>query len=609
MQALRAEHTVNLGNIRAFISRVGLILYLCFLSASQIHAQQTVNFQGTIVCGNPDSPPILITSTMTVDRNIVKIGDAVNGTAFTDYPVAQCGGSMGGPNNTSPIIDFSTFFPFPRGAGEELDFGTWTIADVLGTHTYGPDVFSGVEPCFGTGRNINCTFSWSPPTGGFPSPPVFALLPPYTALITFYAVGVNVTVVNDNTPDLGPCKQCEAQAGTPINLTNGNTWIDRQDYSLPGLAGGLTLLRTWNSLWTHNAPIVQAGMFGDSWQANYEKRLQVLNASSPGANTQVKYWRGDGSAWTFTWNQAANQYALTAPLDERAFLFFDSTAELFTMVLKDGSKQIFDNAGYLTSIVDRNGNTTVLHYDGGQRLTAVTDAAGRSLSFNYGNGNFPNLATSIQDAVRVVATYSYDAGGRLTTVAYADGSSLNYSYDANGLILSVTDANNKVLEAHSYDAFRRGLTSQRANGVDSVSVNYVNGTAILQDSTGNTTSYNRQTVGGRNYIAGISGSGCASCGGRGNWSFAYDNMGNQTRSTDPVGNVTSYIYDGNGNVTSRSTRLANGTVQTWSYTYNIFSEVTSATDPLGNTTFYQYDANGNLKKVINSRPAPPRGGN
>src|SRR5262245_28355591 len=48
--------------------------------------------------------------------------------------------------------------------------------------------------------------------------------------------------------NLGVCGDCEV-AGEPINLTNGNVYIGQRDYRLPGLGGGITLDRTWNSLW------------------------------------------------------------------------------------------------------------------------------------------------------------------------------------------------------------------------------------------------------------------------------------------------------------------------------------------------------------------------
>ena len=75
--------------------------------------------------------------------------------------------------------------------------------------------------------------------------------------------------------NFGVCRQCQVQAGAPINLTNGNVWVQERDYSLPGLGGGLELVRTWNSLWQWSSPTMpgQAGMFGNSWRSTYEEML------------------------------------------------------------------------------------------------------------------------------------------------------------------------------------------------------------------------------------------------------------------------------------------------------------------------------------------------
>ena len=52
-------------------------------------------------------------------------------------------------------------------------------------------------------------------------------------------------------------------------------------------------------------------MFGDSWQSDFEKNIQVLAGGK-----QLRYWRGDGSAWFFT--QSQNTWTLASPTDERA---------------------------------------------------------------------------------------------------------------------------------------------------------------------------------------------------------------------------------------------------------------------------------------------------
>ncbi len=401
-----------------------------------------------------------------------------------------------------------------------------------------------------------------------------------------------------NSADLGPSfprSGCEGMCGSPINLTNGNTWLQADDYELPGLGGGLSLRRTWNSQWSNYSPWIQAGMFGDSWQSNFEKNIQVLSGGK-----QLRYWRGDGSAWFFTLNKST--WTLTSPVDERATLTFSSKTG-YTLTLRDGSMELYNTNGYLTALQDRNGDQTTITYDGTtlNRVTKVTDAAGRVLQFNYANGILPKQVTSIQDSVGTIATYSYDANSRLLSATYADGSVINYNYDANGLMLSVTDQQGKILESHTYDDLRRGTSSQRANGVDALTVTYYDVGATAQAALSNSNSvpsnYLANTkIGNRYYVTTVSGSGCDSCVGRNNQSFAYDGSGNRTSSQDANGNQTTYSYDSNGNVTQVSRPVGSNT-QTWQSTWNSFGEPLTQTDPLGKVTSYTYDTKGNLLSV------------
>lgn len=398
-----------------------------------------------------------------------------------------------------------------------------------------------------------------------------------------------------------PCHFCEATGGAPINLMNGDTWITQQDYSLPGLGGGISVARTWNSLWSSDSPVQQAGIFGDSWTSNLEERLQVVTGGN------VVYWRGDGGTWQFTYDSLNKVFMLSQPLDERASLTVDSIAMQYTLVFKDGHKAVFNNAGYLISIVDRNGNAVTISVDAANqnRIATVTDPAGRILTFNYTNPQFPRLCTAIVDSVGTAAAYTYDGLGRLQQVLYPDGSQKNFSYDSSNLILSVTDSQGKVLESHTYDSARHGKTSSRANGVDLISLTYPTFTQ-LTNSLGATTNYQWAQIGQRFYPTGITNSsgpasGCNTCGGKIGSTFSYDNNGNRTSADNAVGGNTANVYDAFGNVLSTTT-LLNGSPISWSYTYNGFGEVLTAKDPLQNTTTYQYDSKGNRLSVTTPSP-------
>lgn len=395
---------------------------------------------------------------------------------------------------------------------------------------------------------------------------------------------------------LGPAHQCTAACGEPIDATTGNTYVSAQDLSIPGLGGGLQLSRIWNSLLPLAGTPSATGMFGDSWRSSYEELIQQPDTST------LRYWRGDGSAWDFTFVTGVG-YLLSKPSDEHASVVYDSGAGVVSITFKDGSVRRFDSVhNYsLTSITDRNGNSTSLTYDNSARLLQVLAPSGAALNFQYQNAQFPSLVTAVTSPAGNV-NYAYDSNKRLASVTYADTSGMTYAYDTNTLLTSVTDSFGHLIEGHTYDAFRRGLTSTRGSGADSIQLTYLNGSSALITSQGAITTFNHSGTNGRRYVNSASGPGCASCGTKSTSTYSYDSAKNPISITDANGHIVAFTYDGQGNVLSRSAQLDDGTRQTWSYTYNQFSEVTSATDPLGNVTSFQYDPRGNLLAVITPRP-------
>jgi hypothetical protein len=87
------------------------------------------------------------------------------------------------------------------------------------------------------------------------------------------------------------CPSCVG--GQPINLTNGNTYIQQTDVQIPGIGGGLVLARTWNSIWPSSQSGLVSGLFGPNWRSTYEERVFV------GTDGTLKYARADGSFWSF----------------------------------------------------------------------------------------------------------------------------------------------------------------------------------------------------------------------------------------------------------------------------------------------------------------------
>jgi YD repeat-containing protein len=335
---------------------------LGYFVASAQAQQETFSATYQCIVGPPPVVGWTWTNTFTLDKEFLRLGDTLHGTLSSGYNYSACGGT----GNSVPIDAFTR--------SQDWAVGNWVVTDSAGTHTYSSSNFAVIN---GTDGNYTGTFTYTPAY-----PPTN---PPYPVQFVVGNGGPdNPTILwatfgpADNSPDLGsssPRSGCEGICGSPINLASGNTWIQRQDYSLPGLGGGLQLTRTWNSMWPDNFPFQQLGMFGDSWQSTYEEHIQTTQA---GAN----YWRADGSAWEFTYNSQTKAYTLASPLDARASLSFSSHTALFTVVLLDGSQRIFNSAGYLTALIDRNGNQVTVAHDSSNRITQVTDPAGRVLTFN-----------------------------------------------------------------------------------------------------------------------------------------------------------------------------------------------------------------------------------
>ena len=261
-------------------------------------------------------------------------------------------------------------------------------------------------------------------------------------------------------PPPPPCPRC--QAGAPIDLLTGDTFIEETDLKLPGLGGGLTVVRTWNSIWPATQAASQVGLFGPNWRSTFEERVFV------GDDHYVKYARGDGYFWSFGWNGTTNTVA--APANVVATL--DQGSTYWTLTFQNGEKRLFNvSNGSLVSVIDRNGNTTSLSYDATNRLTTVADPASRHLYFNYPSDT-SRLVSSITSDFGISLTYAYDTQNRLIHVTKPDQTTWNFQYDNNSMITSVTDSDGKILESHTYDAGHRGLTSSRAGGVEAVTVSF-----------------------------------------------------------------------------------------------------------------------------------------
>ncbi len=195
--------------------------------------------------------------------------------------------------------------------------------------------------------------------------------------------------------------------GGPVCFADGNTYIEETDARIPGFSNGLSLVRTWNSIWPSTQVATQVGLFGPNWRSTYEERIFV------GSDNYIRYARADGSFWSFA--TGGGGYVPVAPANVSAVLAIG-----WTLTFQNGEQRTFDfNSGSLTSITDPNGNKTTLSYDATNRLVTVTDPALRHLYFGYGNST-SRLVTSVTSDIGISLSYAYDSQGRLIQVTKPD---------------------------------------------------------------------------------------------------------------------------------------------------------------------------------------------
>jgi len=324
-------------------------------------------------------------------------------------------------------------------------------------------------------------------------------------------------------------------------------------------------------------------------------------------------------------------YCLTQKDTKLKYRYDDPIHQKITSIEDRNGNEIIINYNddyNLSSLEDANGNTVSFTLNSDGRITQATDPLGRTIILEYGHNEDNDYLTSITDMGGFESTFTYDdvqilqqadpgyhLETRIIEVITPDGTS-TIEYEATGCVAA------GCLGYLIYYTNPNGSTTQIS--FSWVDTDYAE--TLMQDNNGNNFYYytdltaskldfiSRPAAGGSIYY-GYDGDGNINSVSEGTaeTTFVYDSNGNITSKTTPTGATTTYTFDANDNLDTLTDPMTveydytydsndnlinlSSPAMTKSYTYYPNGKLHTYTDPNGYVTTYNYDSNWFISQI------------
>ena len=302
---------------------------------------------------------------------------------------------------------------------------------------------------------------------------------------------------------------------------------------------------------------------GNDWQLEYTTPISKIIDPA-------------GKATAFDWDNDKNLTSITDRNQNTTTLTYDSQGNLLTV--RDASDKetrlAYGNLSRLTGFTDRRGKTWTLTYDSAGNPIQTVDPAGNKIIREF---DPQGQMTAWTDREENTHRYEYDSNGNLVSWKDPLGNTMRFTYDEAGRLTQITDAN----------GYSVGLTYEVLDRLRSIADGTGNSDQRNYDANGNLVRY-RDRMGSE-------------------WSLSYNTWDELTQIAGPpipdpndpsntLNPTVSLARDGNGNIT----RLTNPLGNNWIFGYDKLDHLVNRKDPLGNTWQYAYDPEGNLAQLTNA---------
>ena len=260
----------------------------------------------------------------------------------------------------------------------------------------------------------------------------------------------------------------QAYSKDPVNLATGNYTYNHSDLKIPGRGLSFEFKRFYNS----KAPPTANMPLGFGWTHSYNIYLSINSSNS----AVIAF--GDGHQETYATNGVGGYVS-----EPGIYNVLTGSGDGFTLTTKEQQQYNFTALGQLTSIVDKNGNTLRLIYNGAN-LEAIDDTVGREITFTY---DANNCLTEIDDPIRRAVRFGYDGNTNLTSVTDLRGGVTQFGYDGYHQVTNAVDPRGNTFVSMVYDLQNRVVSSQKDALLAATTFDYdfVNGVTTVTDAGGN----------------------------------------------------------------------------------------------------------------------------
>jgi RHS repeat-associated protein len=301
----------------------------------------------------------------------------------------------------------------------------------------------------------------------------------------------------------------------------------------------------------------------------------------------------NGKTTTRAYDHKGRLTSTTDPVDSVTYTYTNlDKISTVTDGLSHTTTYAHDEYAQLTKVTDAIGKVTCYFYDdagrktkvgagatgtidpteyfystGTELLTKVTYTAGVNTydaEYEYdGNARLTKLLDWI-DAIDGLE-YAYDAAGRLTQLTDYDGSTLDYAYDAAGRVTSMNDYFSHATTYTYTDTGQVSTITAPGSKVWTYAYNALGQPTSVSIPNGMTTAYGYDT---RNRLTKIEHKDGATV--LDGFTYALDDGGNITRTTQADSSLWDYEYDGRDRLTKAERYDTDGTtlLHRYSYTYD-----------------------------------------